>query len=268
MPATTREVVSVYHAAWTSGKWREAAVLLDPNLQVEVPINEYPTARSFVEALISFGSQVQSVEVLSTLSAGGEAMMLYDLDVANLGRLRVAEHFTVTGGKIVRLRQIHDTIAFRPPGHEGPKAPETSYTSELRIDAPRSEVFTALTTPDGLTGWWSTSAEGSCAEGQTMVVGFAGVDETISFRTDGNVESARLVWTCIQHTGLPDWEGTEILFTLSPAGECGTKVNFIHRGLVPALECFDQCRRGWDSFLSSLVSFVEDGRGAPFGSQQ
>jgi hypothetical protein len=43
-------------------------------------------------------------------------MLLYDMDVAGLGMLRVAEHFTVRDGKIVRIRQVHDTAALREAG--------------------------------------------------------------------------------------------------------------------------------------------------------
>jgi hypothetical protein len=31
-------------------------------------------------------------------------MLLYDMDVDRLGTLRIAEHFTVGGGKITRIR--------------------------------------------------------------------------------------------------------------------------------------------------------------------
>jgi hypothetical protein len=34
----------------------------------------------------------------------------------NLGTLRIAEHFTVSGGKITRIGQIHDTAALRAAG--------------------------------------------------------------------------------------------------------------------------------------------------------
>ena len=43
-------------------------------------------------------------------------MLLYDMDVAGLGTLRVAEHFTVRDGKIARIRQVHDTAALRTAG--------------------------------------------------------------------------------------------------------------------------------------------------------
>jgi hypothetical protein len=47
------------------------------------------------------------------LSAGNEAILLYDMQVEQLGPLRVVEHFTVADGRITRLRQIHDTAAVR-----------------------------------------------------------------------------------------------------------------------------------------------------------
>jgi hypothetical protein len=95
----------------------EAAIrLLAPDLEAEVPINEYPTKESFAEALVGFGGLVRSVELLSELSADVEAMLLYDMDVEGLGNLRIAEHFTVEDGQITRIRQIHDTAALRAAG--------------------------------------------------------------------------------------------------------------------------------------------------------
>ena len=43
-------------------------------------------------------------------------MLLYDMAVDRLGTLRVAEHFTVAGGRIIRIRQVHDTAAGRAAG--------------------------------------------------------------------------------------------------------------------------------------------------------
>ena len=112
-------IIRAYHDAWTAKDFAGAAALLAPNLVVEVPVNHYPTAESFAAALESFGSMVTRVELLTAMSAGGEAMLLYDLDVQRLGRLRVAEHFTTEDGKITRIRQIHDTAAVRAAGFAG-----------------------------------------------------------------------------------------------------------------------------------------------------
>lgn len=53
------------------------------------------------------------------MSDGNEAMLLYDLEAGPVGRLRVAEHFTVGGGQITRIRQVHDTAAVRAAGLAG-----------------------------------------------------------------------------------------------------------------------------------------------------
>jgi hypothetical protein len=113
---TTAHALSVarrYHQGWTSRAFEQAIDLLAPTLAVEVPINDYPTAESFGQALRSFGELVTGVELLAEMSSADEAMLLYDLQVKQLGSMRVVEHFTVADGKITRLRQIHDTAALR-----------------------------------------------------------------------------------------------------------------------------------------------------------
>jgi ketosteroid isomerase-like protein len=110
-----------YHDAWTADDYGTASSLLAEELVVEVPINDYPTKESFVQALAGFGSLVRHVELLSAMGADGEAMLLYDLDADGLGTMRVVEHFTVHDGKIIRLRQIHDTAAVRAAGLAGPQ---------------------------------------------------------------------------------------------------------------------------------------------------
>ena len=108
--------VRAYHRTWTSMNFDEAVRLLAPNLEVEVPINTYPTTESFAEALVGFGGLVTGVELLSELGEGNEAMLLYDIDVEGLGKIRIAEHFTVAEGRITRIRQVHDTAALRAGG--------------------------------------------------------------------------------------------------------------------------------------------------------
>ena len=115
----TRSIARAYHRGWTSKQFDEAIRLLAPGLRVEVPINDYPTRESFAAALAGFGQLVEHVELLAEFADGEHAMLLYDMDVRGLGRMRVAEHFTVRAGKIVLLRQVHDTAAVRAAGMGG-----------------------------------------------------------------------------------------------------------------------------------------------------
>ena len=147
--AETLRVVAEYHQAWTTKRFDEAITLLGPSLQVEVPINNYSTPEAFAEALVRFGTEVVSVEVLSELAGGDEAMILYDLAVRGLGAIRIVEHFTIADGKIVRLRQIHDTAPMRAGGFDqaargnrehqmaGPQQGD-GYEAEIAIEASRS----------------------------------------------------------------------------------------------------------------------------------
>lgn len=109
----TLAVARRYHDGWSTGNYEQSIDLLAPDLTVEVPINHYPTADSFAQALRNFGQMVTQVELLSEIANQSEAMVLYDMKAKQLGWLRVAEHFSVADGKIVKLRQIHDTAPVR-----------------------------------------------------------------------------------------------------------------------------------------------------------
>jgi ketosteroid isomerase-like protein len=116
MKPTALETANRYHDAWTRGSYDVAASLLAPDLVVEVPINEYPDAASFAEAVAQFGRMTTSVTMLSAMGDDMEAVLVYDMVVDGIGSLRVAEHFTVADGRITRVRQIHDTAALRAAG--------------------------------------------------------------------------------------------------------------------------------------------------------
>lgn len=105
-------VARAYHLAWTGGRFEEAAGYLAENLTVEVPINSYPTKASFIQAVRFTREMVSGIEVLSELGGDGEALVLYDMALP-FGIMRVAEHFSVSDGRINRIRQIHDTHALR-----------------------------------------------------------------------------------------------------------------------------------------------------------
>jgi hypothetical protein len=51
---------------------------------------------------------------------------------------------------------------------------------------------------------------------------------------------------------------------LSEPGPGGCDLQFRHEGPRPGLECYDQCRAGWDQYLPSLRDYLESGVGNPF----
>src|SRR5260370_41810115 len=79
-PDDTISVVRAYHRSWTSGKFEEAPRLLASDLQVEVPINEYPPKEPFAQALIRFRELVSGVALLAAFSHHNAAAFLSHLD--------------------------------------------------------------------------------------------------------------------------------------------------------------------------------------------
>jgi hypothetical protein len=112
-----------YHDAWTSGRFEEAGQYLDEHLLIEVPVNTYDGRESFMRAVAGFGQIASEVTLLAELGDDDDAVLIYDMTVPGLGRLRVAEHFTVTNGLIGRLRQVHDTAGLRAAGVVASDAP-------------------------------------------------------------------------------------------------------------------------------------------------
>jgi hypothetical protein len=115
-PWTERDALPVamrYHSSWTHGRFEDATALLAEDLQTEVPINDYSSRTEWAQALSGFGRLIDRAELVSALGNAEQAVLIYDMHTAPYGVLRIAEHFTVEAGRIVRIRHVHDTVALR-----------------------------------------------------------------------------------------------------------------------------------------------------------
>lgn len=137
---------------------------------------------------------------------------------------------------------------------------------QLVVAAPLSDVLAALTTLDGLAGWWTLDVTGSPEQGGELTFRFSGPATVM--RVEHVDPSGLVVWTCTASENVPDWAGTSVWFDLRPRPGGGTVLAFRHVGLTPELECFDMCLRGWDFHLPSLAAFAETGEGTPYGSPE
>ncbi|HEY0814214.1 MAG TPA: SRPBCC domain-containing protein [Pseudonocardia sp.] len=143
-------------------------------------------------------------------------------------------------------------------------APGQDYEARVTIDAPPEAVFAALTTLDGLAAWWApVTGDGATGGELRFVFSF---DVPLRMRVKEAREASLVQWTCEECAWLPDWVGTTISFTLTARAGGGCDLVFRHHGLTPRLECFQDCKSGWDHFLPSLRAYVETGEGHPTGS--
>ena len=121
-----------------------------------------------------------------------------------------------------------------------------------------NEVYAALTTLEGLSGWWTDDTQGDTA-----------VSGVLEFRFDvGSIDMkvvelrpAHIVrWQVVD--GPPEWIGTTVSFELRQDGDY-VVVLFRHEGWKEPVEFMHHCSTKWAVFMMSLKSLVETGKGAP-----
>ena len=138
------------------------------------------------------------------------------------------------------------------------------YATVATIAAPAARVFEALTTLDGLAGWWTPAVTGSPLAGGELTFRFG--DQRVVMRVD-RADPAGVRWLCIEHNALDEWPGTTLTFDLRSQDDDTTVLTFRHIGLVPALDCYGHCEQGWDRFMGSLAAYADGRGGAPWSSE-
>ena len=143
--------------------------------------------------------------------------------------------------------------------------PGQGFCAALHLDAPADQVYAALTTPEGLKGWWTETCDVGTSVGGQSTFRF---DETYkTMRIEKLLPAAEVRWRCVDSSlELPqgrqshEWIDTEFHFALTPLSEHSTALRFQHLGLLPPLECYNDCLHGWTRFLGSLKQIRRDRR--------
>jgi uncharacterized protein YndB with AHSA1/START domain len=126
------------------------------------------------------------------------------------------------------------------------------------IIAPRTAVYEALTTTEGLAAWWTHDTRGDGSSGGVLEFRFdaGGFDMKVLHTQPAEC----VLWEVID--GPPEWIGTQIRWDLRTEGEF-TIVTFVHQGWREPVEFMSHCSTKWATFLMSLKSLLETGTGAP-----
>jgi uncharacterized protein YndB with AHSA1/START domain len=142
--------------------------------------------------------------------------------------------------------------------------PYEAFQSSITMAVPADVVFDAIASLDGLRGWWTPNVARFRDPDDRLRFEFDGLGEHIDMRVDAVHRPSRIEWTCLVHSSLPEWTGTRVLWDIRPSSGSVSELCVSHVGLVPVLECFEDCGRGWRHFLASIRALVETGRGMPF----
>ncbi len=125
-------------------------------------------------------------------------------------------------------------------------------------------VYKALSTIEGIAGWWTEETEGDEQVGGHIRFTFRATSGEVKGQMLMDVKKLdpdkSVTWQCVE--GPDEWVGTDITFDLSQQDD-QTIVMFGHRNWREAVEFTAHCSMKWAVFLLSLRDYVETGKGKP-----
>lgn len=121
------------------------------------------------------------------------------------------------------------------------------------------KVYKAITTMDGLAGWWTA---GTIGGGDTIgnVIEFRFGAGGFDMEVTNLIAPTFVEWKVVK--GPEEWIGTSISFELKQEGEY-VIVLFKHLNWTAPVEFMHHCSTKWAVFLLSLKSLLETGEGNP-----
>ena len=134
----------------------------------------------------------------------------------------------------------------------------------IGIKSPALQVYTALTSIEGLSQWWTEETQGGSRVGGKIEFRFRSPTGELKGKMVMEVKELNVQkdvrWLCVE--GPVEWIGTDITFQLSQQ-DGQTIVLFGHRNWREAVEMTSHCSMKWATFLLSLREYVETGKGKP-----
>ena len=119
-------------------------------------------------------------------------------------------------------------------------------------------AYKALTTVEGLSGWWTKNTRGEGKVGGVLQFRFgAGGFDMKVLELD---PARRVLWQVVD--GPDEWIGTKVSWDLQQH-DGYTVILFKHEGWREPVEFMHHCSTKWAVFLMSLKSLVETGKGSP-----
>jgi hypothetical protein len=129
-----------------------------------------------------------------------------------------------------------------------------NYTTSFTVEQSPAEVFAAII---NIRAWWHGDIEGDTRKpGDTFTYRYAELHRSTQLVTEF-VPGHRLVWHVTDaELGFVDdkteWTGTDIVFDITRKGD-RTEVRFTHVGLVPAVECYNDCSNARGSYITGSL---------------
>lgn len=139
-----------------------------------------------------------------------------------------------------------------------------NYHSSITADTDPKKAFESISR---VSEWWAKNLEGKSQNpGDVFTVHFG--ETFVTFKVVDVVADKTVTWQvidCYLHwlTDKKEWSGTQIKWDISTRGPV-TQIDFMHIGLVPEIECYNDCSTGWNFYVKeSLFKLITEGKGLP-----
>jgi hypothetical protein len=141
---------------------------------------------------------------------------------------------------------------------------QTDYHASIVVPGSVKKASEAISQ---VSSWWTENITGSSKNKDDIFEVHFG--ETFSkFRIIENLPGKIIRWhvmDCNLHwmKNKKEWKDTEVLWEISFVDD-STRIDMTHVGLVPGIECFEDCNKGWNHYVKvSLYKLLTEGRGEP-----
>jgi len=150
-------------------------------------------------------------------------------------------------------------------GEENPVDVDKNFRKAISADITPKEAFKSIA---NVSKWWTSHFKGNTVKlNSTFRLSFG--ENWFAFKVVESIPGKKLVWL-VTDCYMPwldnekEWKGTRVVWSISE-GKNGTRIEMTHVGLVPAVECYDTCKVGWDNYVGkSLPKLIETGMGVLF----
>ncbi len=134
---------------------------------------------------------------------------------------------------------------------------------DFPVFAPTEKVFDAISSPGGVSAWWSISTKGRAIKNAEYRLDFGPEYQWRARVTECKIPS-EFEWEITDADS--DWTSTRVGFRLE-AIEGGTQVRFHHTGWSEENDHFRRSNYCWAMYLRILKRYVELGEFVPYGKR-
>jgi uncharacterized protein YndB with AHSA1/START domain len=126
----------------------------------------------------------------------------------------------------------------------------------IGIAAPAEKIYRAITTEEGVKGWWTTDVTMDAHVGGKAVFGFEKHSIVFQMRIEQLAPHSLVRWKC-EDSNSPDWIGTTQEFHLELQDDGEVLLKFCHGGWERGGDHCFYCNTTWGHLLVTLKQSAE-----------